>query len=90
MPNESDVAAFKDYKPSADAAPPAAPSPPPPTPAPAAPAPAPAAPVPAPAAAPVPVPVSSGGFVYASPRAKKIAADKGVDLAVSNVMYFIS
>ena len=90
--NESDVAAFKDFTPSEDAPAPAAAAPPPPPPPPAA-APAPvAAPPPTPAAAPAPAPVStpSGGFVYASPRAKKLAADKNVDLAVSYFRFYLS
>ncbi len=50
------------------------------------PAPAPAAPEPAPAATPAPTPAapgasSTGGRVKASPLAKKIAAEKGIDLA---------
>ncbi|MCH7832280.1 MAG: pyruvate dehydrogenase complex dihydrolipoamide acetyltransferase [Proteobacteria bacterium] len=62
-----------------------------PTPAPAAPAPAPApatpAPAPAPApAAPAPAPAfqagqAAGGRIIASPLAKRLAADKGIDLA---------
>lgn len=45
-----------------------------------------ATPAPAPAAAPAPTakkqtPASSGGRIYASPLAKRIAADKGIDLS---------
>ncbi|MDC8753312.1 2-oxo acid dehydrogenase subunit E2 [Erythrobacter sp. sf7] len=38
-------------------------------------------PAPAPAAAPAPAPASSGDRIIASPLAKRIAADKGIDLA---------
>ncbi len=50
---------------------------------PAAAAPAPAAPKPAPAAAPAPQPAaaSGGARIFASPLAKRIAADKGLDLS---------
>ena len=46
-------------------------------------APAPAAPKPAPAAAPAPQPAaaSGGGRIFASPLAKRMAADKGLDLS---------
>lgn len=43
--------------------------------------PEPAAPTPAPAAVPTPAPVIASGPIKASPLAKKIAADKGIDLA---------
>lgn len=43
--------------------------------------PEPAAPTPAPAAVPTPAPVVASGPIKASPLAKKIAADKGIDLA---------
>jgi pyruvate dehydrogenase E2 component (dihydrolipoamide acetyltransferase) len=46
-----------------------------------APAPAPAAPASAPAPAPAPVAASSGDRVIASPLAKRIAAEKGIDLS---------
>ncbi|KAE8746223.1 hypothetical protein FOCC_FOCC007095 [Frankliniella occidentalis] len=81
--NESDIAAFKDYKDDGSSAPakPAAPA------APAAPAPvasaprAAAPPPPAPmASAPIPAP-GSGDRVYASPLAKRLAAEKGLNLA---------
>ncbi|KAJ4930364.1 hypothetical protein JOQ06_019368 [Pogonophryne albipinna] len=70
---ESDIAAFKDYVETGvtDVAAP------PPAPAPAA---APAAPSPAPAAAAPPA-APRKGRVFASPLAKKLAADKGIDLA---------
>ena len=84
--NEEDIAAFKDYvddspagataKPAATAA---APSPPPP------PKPAPAAPQPKPAVSPsTPQPsfTKSSDRVFASPFAKRLAAEKGVDLSV--------
>ncbi|XP_057677479.1 dihydrolipoyllysine-residue acetyltransferase component of pyruvate dehydrogenase complex, mitochondrial [Corythoichthys intestinalis] len=77
--NESDIAAFKDYVETGVAeisTPPPAPAP---TPAPVA-----AAPPPAPAAAPS-IPSAAAtprkGRVFASPLAKKLAAEKGFDLA---------
>ncbi|XP_026681992.1 uncharacterized protein LOC103512808 [Diaphorina citri] len=80
--NESDVAAFKDFK---DDAPPAAgasaPAPPPPKVA-AAPPPPPPKAAPAPSPTPVPSQKTSGGTrVYASPLAKRLAAEKGLDLS---------
>lgn len=88
--NEGDVAAFKDYVPTPEddklvgakaAAPaPAAPAPAPAAPAPAAPAPAapaPAAPAPMPAMAVAP---AAGGRVFATPYARTLAGEKGVDL----------
>ncbi|XP_063406744.1 dihydrolipoyllysine-residue acetyltransferase component of pyruvate dehydrogenase complex-like [Mytilus trossulus] len=90
--NEEDVAAFKDYQPTAaddqlpdsDASEPVAPPPPPPPkPSPAAVAPPPT-PAPSKAAPPPAASVSvppSGGKVIASPYAKKLAADKGIDLS---------
>lgn len=92
--NEEDVTAFKDYQPTAaddqlpnsDASEPAAPPPPPPPkPSPAAVAPPPT-PAPSKAAPPPAASVSvppSGGKAIASPYAKKLAADKGIDLSVS-------
>ncbi|XP_029035476.1 dihydrolipoyllysine-residue acetyltransferase component of pyruvate dehydrogenase complex, mitochondrial isoform X1 [Osmia bicornis bicornis] len=80
--DEASVAAFKDFKDDSPAAPAAAP----PGPAPAAPTPStpPPSPVtpPAPAAAkPMGAPsVPSGDRIYASPLAKKIAAEKGLSL----------
>ncbi|XP_070699501.1 dihydrolipoyllysine-residue acetyltransferase component of pyruvate dehydrogenase complex, mitochondrial [Pempheris klunzingeri] len=71
---ESDIAAFKDYVETGVAEV----STPPPPPAPAA-APAAAAPSPAPAAAAPAAPRK--GRMFASPLAKKLAADKGIDLA---------
>ena len=62
----------------------AAAAPPPPAPAAApteAPAPAPAAPPPAATPAPPPLAAPSGGRVFASPLARRIAADAGLDLA---------
>ena len=41
-----------------------------------------ASPAPAPAAAPAPAPTASGERIIASPLAKRIAADKGIDLAL--------
>lgn len=84
---ESDVAAFKDYVPqpgddqpvagkAAAPPPPAAPAPPPPAAAPAAPTAAPPRP-----AAHVAPPVSApGARVFATPLAKTLAAEKGIDL----------
>ena len=89
--NQEDVAKFKDYvddgassaaaapapaaapPPAAAAQPPAAAPPPPP------PAAAPAAAAPAPAARPA-APVA-GGRVFASPAAKRVAAERGIDLS---------
>lgn len=72
---ESDISAFADYVETGVAtSPPPAPTPvatPPP-------AAAPAAPIPAPAAAPA---AARKGRVFASPLAKKLAAEKGVDIA---------
>uniref|UniRef100_A0A9J2PW04 Acetyltransferase component of pyruvate dehydrogenase complex n=1 Tax=Ascaris lumbricoides TaxID=6252 RepID=A0A9J2PW04_ASCLU len=95
--NKDDVAAFKNFTGSAAAAAAPAPAkaaPPPPPPAAAAPppppkpAPAPAPPTPAPApAAPIPVAAvapqaaAAGGRVNATPYAKRLAAEKGVNLA---------
>ena len=75
--SKDDVKAFENYQPSdaAPAAAPSAPAPAPPQPVPAAAAPPPAAP--APAAQP-----AGDGRVMASPFAKKIAAEKGIDLRV--------
>ena len=91
--DEGDIAAFKDYVPTAaddslvggakpeTAAPP--PPPPPPTPA-AAPPPRPATPTPAPSMPAPPPPVAaSGGRVFSTPYARTLAAEKGVDLSVS-------
>lgn len=77
--NEESVAAFKDFKddtvasPIAPAAPaaPASPTPAPPTPA-----------APTPTATPPPTKITPGERVYASPLAKKIAAEKGLSLEV--------
>merc|ERR1712096_215774 len=87
--NQEDVAKFKDFVDdgsSSAAAPPAA------VPAPSTPAAAPAAPPPAAAAAPAPPPAAaptpakaaprSGDRVFASPAAKRVAAERGVDLAL--------
>lgn len=72
--NEGDIAAFKDYVETGGVEV----STPPPAPAPVA-APAAAAPAPAPAAAAPAAPRK--GRVFASPLAKKLAAEKGIDLA---------
>lgn len=71
---ESDIAAFKDYVETGVAEV----STPPPPPAPAA---APAAAAPGPAAAAAAPAAPRKGRVFASPLAKKLAADKGIDLA---------
>jgi pyruvate dehydrogenase E2 component (dihydrolipoamide acetyltransferase) len=67
--------------PAAPAAAPKAEAPVAPSPAQAAPAPKPAAPAPASKPAAQPSPAPSGQRIFASPLAKRIAADKGVDLA---------
>ncbi|XP_046397471.1 dihydrolipoyllysine-residue acetyltransferase component of pyruvate dehydrogenase complex, mitochondrial [Ischnura elegans] len=85
--NEADVAAFKDYKDTAKAdapsGPPKAPTPPAPAPPPTPSAPpSPAIPPPPPKASAPPPPVEGGGGrVFASPLARKLAAEKGIDLA---------
>lgn len=90
VPDQASVAAFKDFKddsPADTTAPPPSPAAAPAAPAPAAPAPStpPPSPItPAPAAA-KPLPsssVPSGGRIYASPLAKKLAAEKGLSLEV--------
>lgn len=77
--DEASVTAFKDFKDDAPAAPaPAAPAPS--TPTPATPPPSPVTP-PAPAApAPKPLPTTPGERIYASPLAKRLAAEKGLSL----------
>ncbi|KAJ8321937.1 hypothetical protein KUTeg_000408 [Tegillarca granosa] len=98
--SEADIAAFKDYTPQpgddqfpggkpADSGPPqpaaAAPPPPPPPP----PPPKPAAAPPAPAAQPVaaaPAVAPSGGKILATPYAKTLAAEKGIDLSMMNTV----
>ncbi|KAK3917418.1 Dihydrolipoyllysine-residue acetyltransferase component of pyruvate dehydrogenase complex, mitochondrial [Frankliniella fusca] len=81
--NESDIAAFKDYKDDGSSAP-AKPAAPAASAAPAAPTPAPRTaappPPPPPSSAPIPAP-SAGDRVYASPLAKRLAAEKGLSLA---------
>ncbi len=84
---EAEIAAAKAAAPAPAAAAPAPPAAAAPAPAAAAPTPAPAAPAPAPVAAPVaaPVPVAfparaGDGRVVATPRARKLAAQLGVDL----------
>jgi len=75
--NEEDIAAFKDFKPTDDAPAPATSAPETPAAA-AAPTPAPSAAAPVPAAAPASA--APSGIVFASPYAKKLAKEKGVDL----------
>ncbi|KAB7496820.1 Dihydrolipoyllysine-residue acetyltransferase, mitochondrial [Armadillidium nasatum] len=88
---ESDVAAFKDFTPSEEDSKPsssAAPTPPSPPSAPSTPRPPPPVTAPLPStplpAVSLPPPVSGGapstGIVFASPYAKKIASEKGIDL----------
>jgi len=87
--NQEDVAKFKDFVDdgaSAPAAPPAVAAPPKPAAAPApppvaAPPPAAAAPVSAPSQPVRPAVSASGGRVFASPAAKRLAAEKGIDLS---------
>lgn len=81
--DESSIAAFKDFKDDATVAapPPAAPSPAAPTPS--IPPPTTAAPPAAPIPAKVPsIPAPSGDRVYASPLARRLAAEKGLSLQV--------
>lgn len=84
---QEDVAKFKDYVDDGKSAFPSAaaeaPAPPPPAPAAAAPPPAAAAPVAAapPPAAPVAI-APSGGVVFASPAAKRVAKERGIDLSL--------
>lgn len=86
--NQSDVGAFADFKDDKPAAPTAAPAEmvAPPTPAaPVAAPPTPAAPVVPPPAVPVPSAAtarSGGERMFASPLARRLAAEKGLDLAV--------
>lgn len=82
---QDDVAKFKDFVDdgASAAAPPAeAPTPPPAAAAPAPPPPAAAAPPPPAAPTPARSAPKSGDRVFASPAAKRVAADKGVDLAL--------
>lgn len=94
--NEEDVAAFKDYQPPADEATPTTPSTTPPaaeaTPtAPSAPATqTPSQPPPpptAPTAPPATAARGTAGRVFASPYAKTLAAEQGVDLQVGCYLY---
>lgn len=84
--NEADVAAFKDYVDDS-----------PDTPAPAAPTPKPSSPVPPPPSKPISTPTSSptpvkstpipvGSRILASPLAKKLAVEKGLDLTVRQLI----
>ncbi|KAG7160067.1 dihydrolipoyllysine-residue acetyltransferase component of pyruvate dehydrogenase complex, mitochondrial-like isoform X1 [Homarus americanus] len=83
--DEKDVAAFKDYQPTEEAAPAtvpaAAPPPPPPPPAPAPAAPAPPIPTPFPAPAAAAPTAAPGSFVFASPYAKKLSNEQNIDLS---------
>lgn len=83
--NESDVAAFKDFVDDAPTdAPAVAPSVPPPKPAPSPPPPAPKVSAPSKSVTPIQI----GSRIFASPLAKRLAAEKGLDLSVS-IYYFI-
>lgn len=83
--NESDIAAFKDFVDDSPAGATSAPSPPPPKPATSAPLPPPPKPsVPkAPAPSQSAAPIQTGSRILASPLAKRLAAEKGLDLKVS-------
>ncbi|XP_066268800.1 dihydrolipoyllysine-residue acetyltransferase component of pyruvate dehydrogenase complex, mitochondrial-like [Branchiostoma lanceolatum] len=89
--NEEDIAKFKDWSPPADTEPAEKPLPkpvsePPPPPPPAAAPPPPPPPPPMAAMPPPPTPAAPppapGARVFASPLAKKLAADKGIDLSM--------
>lgn len=94
VPDESSVAAFKDFKDDTPASitssvsmpstsPPSTPPPSTPSPSPVEP-PAPAAP-----SAPKPLPTASGKRIYISPLAKRLAAERGLSLEVSFRSYKI-
>lgn len=79
--NESDIAAFKDFKDDSPAsAKPAAAAPAPSAPAPAPPPPVAAPPTPAPAAVAPVAGEAAGGRVYASPMAKRLAEQRNIRL----------
>lgn len=88
--SQDSVAAFKDFKDDGSAV--AAAAPPPPPPPPSAPAPAAAAPAaPKPATAPAPsmsLKAPSGDRVFASPLARRLAAEQGLSLEVSILNFF--
>jgi len=85
--SQDDVAAFKDFvddgksAPAPAAKPSAAPAPPPP--------PAPSAAAPIAQAVPVSMP-APGGRVFASPFARKLAAEQGLDISVFIKSFYIS
>lgn len=83
VPNQADIAAFKDFKEEGGAAP-AAPKP---KAAPAA-APKPAAPSPTPSHA-APPPPPPGGRSFASPLARSLAGEKGIDISVREYEYLV-
>lgn len=96
---EEALAAFKDYVPSAESSAPSTPAPSEPTPPPAAPKPLPTPPVPTAHSPPPPPPPvstpppaasapvqSSGGRVIASPLAKRLATEQGINLTVSTLV----
>lgn len=81
--NESDIAAFKDFVDDTPAGAPAPAAPSPPKPATSAPVPPPPKPsVPKASAPSQSVPQQKGSRILASPLAKRLAADKGLDLSV--------
>ncbi|XP_076669914.1 dihydrolipoamide S-acetyltransferase muc isoform X2 [Andrena cerasifolii] len=83
VPDEASVAAFKDFKddsPAETTAPPPAPAAAPAAPTPSTPPPSPITPAPAAAKAPPSSSLPSGGRIYASPLAKRLAAEKGLSL----------
>merc|ERR1712038_644579 len=77
--SEADIAAFANYVPQSSAASDAAPAAPPAAAAPAPASPAPAAPAPVPAAMPA---APAGSRIFSSPLARKMAAEKGIDLSL--------
>lgn len=80
---QDEVAAFKNFVDDGAAAPAAKPAAPAPVAAAPAPPPAPAAAPIVAAAVPVSIPASQGGQILASPLARKLAAEQGLDLSVS-------
>jgi len=85
VPEQADVEKFKDFVDDGAVEAPKAAAPPPPPPPPAPKAAAPPPPLAAPVSAPAPVAAKpqapvTGGRVFASPAAKRVAAEKGIDL----------
>lgn len=83
--NEEDIAAFKDFVDTGEAVKPAAPKPPAAAPSPPSPAAAPPVTSPPPAVSSIPSPAASSpsSRIFASPLAKTLAGEKGINLAVS-------